>query len=122
MMEPRVKSFTDLVVWQKSHRFVLGTYALSATFPSRELYGLTSQLRRACVSVPANIAEGFGRWSRTDKARLMNVAEGSLQEARYYLLLARDLSYGADPSLERMADEVSRLLAAYIRSLRLPNS
>src|SRR5687768_9419608 len=90
------RSFEDLIVWQKAHALAMGGYRLSAEFPREEVYGLTSQLRRAAVSVPANIAEGFKRRGQSDKARLMNVAESSLEEARYYLLLSRDLGYGAN--------------------------
>jgi four helix bundle protein len=116
------RSFEDLVVWQKAHQFVLRVYKYSATFPQSEIYGLTSQLRRAAVSVPGNIAEGFKRRGRSDKARLMNVAEGSLEEARYYLRLAEDLDYGADPTMNADALEVGRLLGAYGRSLLTPSA
>ena len=85
------KSFEELIVWQKAHRFVLDTYRFSSTFPRHEIYGLSAQLRRAAMSVPANIAEGFKKRGRSDKARYLNIAEGSLEESRYYLLLAKDL-------------------------------
>ena len=74
------KCFQDLIVWQKSHQFVLTVYALSEGFPNKETFGLTSQLRRAAISVPANIAEGFKKKSKADKARFMNIAQGSLEE------------------------------------------
>ncbi len=122
MSDSPAKSFTDLVVWQKAHGFVLRVYSLSATFPADERFGLSAQLRRAAVSIPANIAEGFRRRGRPEKARFMNIAEASLQEARYYLILARDLSYGSDQKLDEQAHEVGRLLAAYTRSLLTPNS
>ena len=76
------RSFEELVVWQKAHAFVLRVYELSGTFPREETYGLRAQLRRAAVSVPANIAEGFRRRGHADKARFMNLAEASLDEAR----------------------------------------
>jgi four helix bundle protein len=79
-------------------------------------------MRRAAVSVPANIAEGFKRRGRSDKARCMNIAEASLEEARYYLLLAKDLSYGEEPSLMAEAEEVARMLGAYSRTLLSPAS
>jgi four helix bundle protein len=101
---------------------VLSTYKVSKGFPKEETYGLTAQLRRAAVSVPANIAEGFKRRGRPDKARLMNVAEGSLEEARYYLRLAKDLGYTSNTSLNADAAEVGRLLGAYARSLLSPAS
>ena len=111
------QSFQDLIVWQKAHEFVLGVYALTQLFPKNEIYGLTSQFRRAAVSVPANIAEGFRKGSRAEKARFLNIAEGSLEECRYYLMLARDLNYGASNSLSPLAEEISWLLNAYRRKL-----
>jgi four helix bundle protein len=99
---------------------VLASYELSASFPKDEQFGLTAQLRRAAVSVPANIAEGFRRRGRADKARFLNIAEGSLEEVRYYFILATDLGY-ADCTLPMLKlEEVSRLLDAYSRSLRRP--
>jgi four helix bundle protein len=111
------QKFEDLVVWQKAHAFVLAIYRLSSDFPREETYGLTAQLRRAAVSVPANIAEGFKRRGKADKVRLMNVAEASLEEARYYLLLASDLGYPTNASLQGQAEEVGRLLTSYTRSV-----
>ena len=111
------KSFEDLIVWQKAHDFVLGVYRATRSFPPEELYGLTNQLRRAATSVPANIAEGFKRKTKADKARIMNVAEGSLEEARYYLRLAHDLGYLSHTELPARAQEVGRLLGAYVRAL-----
>jgi four helix bundle protein len=110
---PAAKSFEDLVVWRKAHEFVLGVYGLTKTFPKEETYGLTSQLRRAAVSIAANIAEGFRKRGKADKARFMNTAEGSADECLYYLILARDLGYGDTVALVRTLDEVSRLLNAY---------
>jgi four helix bundle protein len=78
----------------KPHELVLAIYTLTATFPKPETYGLSLQIRRSAVSVPANIAEGFRRRSRTEKARFLNMAESSLEETRYFLILARDLKYG----------------------------
>jgi four helix bundle protein len=82
------RGFRDLLVWRKAHDLVLEIYKLTASFPKPETYGLASQMRRAAVSVPANIAEGFRRRGKANKARFMNVAEGSLDECRYYLILA----------------------------------
>src|SRR6266700_6066144 len=112
MADPRppARSFRDLLVWQKAHRFVLALYAFTAAFPKQETYGLTSQMRRAAVSIPANIAEGFAKRSQPDKARYMKVAEGSLEESRYYLILAHDLGYGPTDELLAALEEVSRLL------------
>jgi four helix bundle protein len=111
------KSFQDLIVWQKAHQFVLDVYRLTEKFPKSEIYGLTAQLRRAAVSVPANIAEGFKKRGKADKARLMNIAQGSLEECRYYLILAHDLHYGDTTTLQIQLEEVSKLLEAYITAI-----
>jgi four helix bundle protein len=111
------KSFQNLIVWQKSHALALRVYRVSSNYPKPETYGLTSQVRRAATSVPANIAEGFKRVSRADKARMLNVAQGSLEELRYYLLLAQDLGYEGDSELMEDLDEVARLLDAYRRKI-----
>jgi four helix bundle protein len=116
------RSFEDLIVWQKAHAFVLEVYKITRGFPREETYGLTAQLRRAAVSVPANIAEGFKRRGRPDKARLMNVAEGSLEEARYYWRLATDLGYSSPAALIDNATEIGRLLGSYARTLLAPSS
>ena len=111
------RSFRDLVVWQKAHEFVLAVYRLTEAFPEREKFGLCHQMRRAAVSIPANIAEGFGKRSRADKARFLNIAEGSLEECRYYLILANDLGYGHTDSSTVTLEETSRLLNAYTRAI-----
>jgi four helix bundle protein len=111
------KTFRDLVVWQKAHKFVLDIYRFTAIFPRQETYGLCSQLRRAAVSIAANIAEGFRKRGRADKARFMNTAEGSLEECRYYLILANDLGYGETDGLTAAIEEVSRLLNAYSKAI-----
>jgi four helix bundle protein len=115
MPEPRVaaQTFCDLLVWRKAHQFVLGVYSFTATFPKQETYGLSLQMRRAAVSIPANIAEGFRRRGKADKARYMNIAEGSLEECRYYLILAHDLGYGETEALTTALEETSRMLTAY---------
>lgn len=102
------RTFQDLLVWQKAHRFVLEVYTLTAAFPKQETYGLSLQMRRAAVSIPANIAEGFRRRSKPDKARFMNMAEGSLEECRYFLILAKDLGYADTRTLSAALEEVSR--------------
>jgi four helix bundle protein len=107
------KSFEQLIVWQKAHQFVLNAYRFTENFPRHEIYGLTSQLRLAAVSIPANIAEGFKKRGRADKARFMNIAQGSLEECRYYLILAKDLNYGDTTQLQPQLEEVSKLLEAY---------
>lgn len=111
------KTFKDLIVWQKAHQFVLDVYKLSENFPKTEIYGLTSQLRRAAISIPANIAEGFKKNGSADKARFMNIAQGSLEEVRYYLILAQDLNYANTGELQQKIDEVGRLLFGYRKAI-----
>jgi four helix bundle protein len=120
-MRAAARSFRDLLVWRKAHEFVLAVYAFTADFPREETYGLAAQMRRAAVSVPANIAEGFRRRGRVDKARFMNMAEGSLEESRYYLILAQDLGYGDTAKLASALEEVSRMLNAYAAALLTPD-
>ena len=112
------KTFLDLAVWQESHRLVLDVYRMTEEFPKHELFGLTSQLRRAAVSVPANIAEGFKRVGKNDKRRFYNISQGSLEECRYFLMLAGELGYSADAGqLIEKSDKVGRMLAGYIKSI-----
>ena len=111
------KSFQDLIVWQKAHQFVLDIYRFTDKFPQKEIYGLTSQIRRSAVSIPANIAEGFRKRGRADKARFLNISEGSLEETRYYLILAHDLQYGDSSDLMQKLEEISKLLHAYSTSI-----
>ena len=118
MKLPPAKSFRDLIVWQKAHQFVLGVYRLSKQFPREEVYGLTSQFRRAAISIAANIAEGFKKRGRTDKVRFMNIAEGSLEECRYYLILTGDLGYGDPSKLFGQLEEVSKLLGSYSAAIK----
>ena len=94
----------------------------SAEFPRSEIDDLTQQIRRAAVSIPANIAEGFKKRGRTDKARFMNISQGSLEETRYYLILAADLGYLKPGALLAQVDEIGRILDAYSRSLLSPVS
>jgi four helix bundle protein len=115
------KSFEQLIVWQKAHQLVLGIYRLTDSFPRHEIYGLTSQLRRAAVSIPANIAEGFKKRGRADKARFLNIAQASLEECRYYLILAKDLNYGDTTRLQPQLEEVSKLLEAYAAKILAPD-
>jgi len=117
MTREMAKKFSDLIVWQKAHQFVLCAYRLSAGFPKTEIYGLTSQLRRAAISIPANIAEGFRRRTSADKLRFLNIAQGSLEECRYYLILASDLGYDNDETLDAQLTEVSKLLQSYSKAI-----
>jgi four helix bundle protein len=111
------KIFQDLIVWKKAHEFVLMVYKYTTDFPKMEIYGLTSQFRRAAVSIPANIAEGFKKKGRADKARFLNIAQGSLEECRYCLILSKDLGHGEPRKLNVQLTEVSKLLTAYTASI-----
>ena len=106
----------DLVVWRKAHELVLAVYSFTAAFPKEETYGLTLQMRRAAVSVPANIAEGFRRRGKADKARYMNMAEASLEESRYYLILAQNLG-SVTPAVSQLHSSKS---AAYSTPMQRP--
>jgi four helix bundle protein len=92
------RTFEDLAVWRKAHALVLLVYRVTSGFPDTERYGLVSQMRRAAVSVPANIAEGFRKRSSPDKLKFYNIAQGSLEELRYYVILTRDLDYLSQPA------------------------
>ena len=117
-MRTAAKRFEDLIVWQKAHRLVLEVYKYSSDFPYEEKIGLTSQLRRAALSIPANIAEGFKKLGVKDKLRFLNIAQGSLEETRYYLILASDLKYGITNELMSLLQEISKLLDSYSRAIR----
>jgi four helix bundle protein len=118
---PKSKTFQDVDVWKKAHQWVLSIYRVTECFPKHELFGLTSQRRRAAVSVPANIAESFKKKGVADKARFYNISQGSLEECRYYLILARDLNYADTKGLAAELDEISRMLDSYLRALLLAN-
>jgi four helix bundle protein len=122
MKRPPAKQFQELIVWRKAHELVLSVYRHSEAYPKSELYGLTSQMRRAAVSIPANIAEGFKKKTRPDKAKYLNIAQGSLEECRYYLILAQDLGYGDTSHLMLQLEETSKLLEAYLSSILTPGS
>ncbi len=121
-MRTSAATFEDLIVWQKAHRFVLAVYQLSQEFPKSEIYGLSSQFRRAAVSIAANIAEGFRKRTNADKLRFFNISQGSLEECRYYLILSRDLKYGDVTDLGQLLEEVSKLLGAYSRGIQNSNT
>ena len=121
-MRTRASTFEDLIVWQKAHQFVLAVYRLSRTFPRSETYGLSSQFRRAAVSIAANIAEGFRKRGKADRLRFYNIAQGSVEESRYYLILTRDLQYGDVSELCPLLEEVSKLLEAYSQAVRAAES
>jgi four helix bundle protein len=97
-------------------------YRYTASFPKSETYGLAHQFRKAAVSIPANIAEGFRKSGKPDKVRFLNMAQGSLEECRYYLILSRDLNYGENQDLMNQLEEVSRILDAYAKAILTPDS
>ncbi len=114
-----IRTFRDPTVWQKAHQFALVIYRLTRTFPNDEKFGLTSQMRRAAVSTAANIAEGSVRFGKQGKLRFYNIAQGSLEEAKYYLILARDLGYTKNIAEEgKLAGDVGRLLHALMVSIK----
>ena len=110
---PAAKSFEDLFVWKKAHELVLSVYRATKGYPKEELYGLVSQMRRAVVSVPANIAEGFKKRTATEKSRFLTIAHSSLEEVRYYMILSKDLNYYDTTKLKENVEEVSKLLTLY---------
>jgi four helix bundle protein len=110
-----MQRFTDLKVWQRSHALALQVYAITKTFPDDKRYGLTSQLRRAAVSIPSNIVEGAKRQTAGDYARFLNLAEGSAAEVEYLVILARDLGYLSTEATESLladAEKIARMLFA----------
>jgi len=119
MSYKKIKHFTDLIVWQKSHQLVLDIYKIKSGFPNEEKFGLVSQMRRAAYSIPANIAEGFKRQGAKDKIRFYNIAQGSLSEVSYFLILATDLNY-TKANFRGSVEEIEKLLAGLIRSIKTP--
>ncbi|MCF8262641.1 MAG: four helix bundle protein [Melioribacteraceae bacterium] len=119
-MKESVKSFHDLIVWQKAHNLVLQVYKDTASFPSEEKFGITSQIRRAAISVPANIVEGHARRSRKEFLNFLNIAHGSLEELKYLLLLSRELNYLDENEYSEysmITTEVSKILYGFKKSL-----
>jgi len=116
------QTFKELLVWQKAHHFVLDLYRYTDTFPKSELYALASQFKRAAISIAANIAEGYKKKGKADKARLMNIAQGSVEECHYYLILSHDLGYGPNSHLVNNLNEVAKMLQSYISKILTSNS
>lgn len=115
-----MRDFRDLKVWEKAHHLSLEVYKATATFPAQEMFSLTSQLRRAAVSIPANIAEGCGRSGEPELARFLRIALGSASELEYHILLSTDLSYLSKASSEHLSEmvvEVKRMLTSLIQKL-----
>lgn len=116
-----MRDFRRLLVWEKSHRLVLDVYKITKNFPRSELYGLTSQMRRAGASIPANIAEGCGRNSQAEFARFLHIAMGSASELEYHLLLSHDLEFldrNCYQQLYMQVTEVKRMLTGFVNQLK----
>lgn len=116
-----IKNFRDLIVWRKAHELVLFTYRVSKMYPKEERFSLTSQTRRAALSVATNIVEGFKKRSKKDSINFYNISEGSLEELKYEFLVAKDLGYLKDDDYGftvNSCDEVGRLLNGWIESQR----
>jgi len=119
-MQKEIKSFYDLDAWKKAHEFTLQIYTMTKRLPKEELYGMTSQLRRASASISANIAEGFSRYHYNDKIRFYHNSRGSLSETQNFLFLAKDLTFLTDrefSNLFNLSEEINRLINGLIRSI-----
>ena len=116
-----MKDYTKIRAWQKSHELVLEVYELTEKFPSKETYGLTSQLRRAVVSIPTNIAEGYGRSTDSEIARFIDISLGSVNEVDYLLFLSAELQYVLKAKVENLKEnviEIRKMLTAFTKTLR----
>jgi four helix bundle protein len=116
-----MRDFRELKVWEKAHRLTLAVYTATSAFPRSEMYGMTSQIRRSCASIPANIAEGCGRNGDAELGRFLQIAMGSASELEYHLLLARDLNLLKSTEYEHVAGEVTevkRMLTSFIQKLK----
>ncbi|MEO0083549.1 MAG: four helix bundle protein [candidate division WOR-3 bacterium] len=119
-IQGRLEKFQDLSVWQKAHQLVLEIYKITRNFPNEERFCLVPQMRRAVVSVPANIAEGFKKQGKRDKVNFYNIAQGSLEELRYYLILSKDLGYINDTKkINSDIEEISKMLVGLIKSIKI---
>lgn len=116
-----MKDFRQLKVWEKSHQLALAIYKETKKFPKEELYGLTSQIRRASMSIPTNIAEGCGRNTDAEFARFLQIAMGSASETEYQLILARDIEFLPKETYEKLhndVEEIKRILASLLKTIR----
>ena len=113
----KTKTFEELLVWRKAHQFVLLVYKTTEEFPKHEIFGLTSQFRRAAVSIAANIAEGYKKKDYKNKLNFLNIAHSSLEECRYYVILSRDLNYKTEVLLDELIEETGKLLNAYSKAI-----
>ena len=118
-MSDKITSFTDLLVWKEGHKLVLSTYELTSKFPREEIYGLSNQMQRASVSITSNLAEGFGMRTYKDKVRFYYMAQGSINELKNQLLIAKDLKYIQKKDFDNVAyraNSTHRLLLKFIKS------
>lgn len=114
------RSFKDLECWQQAHEFIKAVYTVTKQFPGDEIHGLTSQFRRAAVSIAANICEGYRKLSRADKLRFLNISQRSLEECRYYIILSHDIEYidkTTHDKLEYLINGVSWKLNGYAEAI-----
>lgn len=119
-----MRDFKELRVWQRSHQLSISIYKVTSTFPKEEVYGLTSQMRRSCVSIAANIAEGCGRSGNAEFARFLQISIGSANELEYYLLLCHDIGLLQSPDYNQLLGELSRIkkmLMTFMQKLRAEN-
>ena len=121
MSKTKIKSFLDLEIWHLSHNLVLEIYSITDSFPKKEQFRLTSQLIRAAYSIPTNIAEGMGRYSRKELIQFLIISRGSVEEVKYFLILAKDLNYINNETFERLNDKIiiiGRKINSLITSLK----
>ena len=119
-----MKDFKNIEIWKRSHKLTLEIYRATQQFPKDEIYGLTSQIRRAVSSIPTNIAEGCGRRTNAEMANFLNIASGSASEVEYEILLAKEINYISEEQYESWTREVSEIrsmLAAYMKKLKSDN-
>lgn len=122
--KPAIKMFTDLHSWQESHKLVMSVYSLAKTFPKEELFALSSQIRRAAVSITSNIAEGFSRATPADKVHFYVMAHGSLTEVQNQLIIARDVGYCDNKLFSQIFDQAitaHKLISGLIKSTKIRN-
>jgi four helix bundle protein len=116
-----MRDFKKIQVWEKAHQLTLRLYKATSSFPKEEIYGLTSQIRRAAASIPANVAEGCGRDTQAELARFVHIAGGSASELEYHLILAHDLGYIDDiayPELDSAVNEIKRMLNGFEKTVQ----